>query len=78
MYDWLFPSDIHTHLHQTEASARNDGYNLRLRMRIENPTIASLPLEFLYREKGNYYLRHQPRYRPLALSQPALTPGACP
>jgi hypothetical protein len=74
LYDWLFPSDIHTHLHQVEAAARNDDNKLRLRMRIENPTIASLPLEFLYREKGNYYLSTNPdtvlsRYLNLALPQ---------
>ena len=60
MYNWLFPDDIHTHLHQTEASARNENFKLRLRLRVENPTIASLPLELLYREKGNYFLSTNP------------------
>jgi CHAT domain-containing protein len=60
LYNWLFPDDIHTHLHQTEASARNENYKLRLRLRVENPTIASLPLELLYREKGNYFLSTNP------------------
>lgn len=60
LYNWIFPPDIHTHLHQTEAAARSENCNLRIRMRVENPTIASLPLEFLYRERGDYYLATNP------------------
>ena len=60
LYDWLLPGPIHTHLHQTEASARKNRAKLRLRLRIEAPSIASLPLEFLYRSAGGYYLSTNP------------------
>ena len=60
LYDWLFPGPIHTHFQQTEAVVRRDKANLRLRLRIEASTIASLPLEFLYRAMGGYYLAVNP------------------
>lgn len=60
LYDWLFPNPIHTHLQQTEAVARRDKAKLRLRMRIESAPIASLPLEFIYRESGGYFLAVNP------------------
>lgn len=60
LYSWLFPGPIHTHLQQTEAVARRDKAKLRLRLRIEANTIARLPLEFLYRSIGGYYLAVNP------------------
>lgn len=60
LYSWLFPSPIHTHLQQTEAVARRDKAKLRLRLRVEASAIASLPLEFLYRAMGGYYLAVNP------------------
>lgn len=60
LYEWLFPSKIHTHFHQTEAIARVEQAKLRLRLRIEAESIARLPLEFLYREEGDYYLATNP------------------
>lgn len=60
LYSWLFPSAIHTQLQVTEAVARNNKAKLRLRLRIEANTIASLPLEFLYRTIGGYYLAVNP------------------
>jgi hypothetical protein len=60
LYSWLFPGPIHTHLQQTEAVARRDKAKLRLRLRIEANTIARLPLEFLYRTMGGYYLAVNP------------------
>lgn len=60
LYDWLFPNSIHTHLQQTEAAARQDQAKLRLRMRIEPSNIASLPLEFVYRSIGGYFLATNP------------------
>ncbi len=59
-YDWLFPGPIHTHFQQTEAVARRDNIKMRLRLRIEAEEIASLPLEFLYREIGGYYIAVNP------------------
>jgi small GTP-binding protein len=59
-YDWLFPDDIHTHFHQTEAVARAKGAKVRLRLRIEADSIASLPLEFTYRAIGGYFLAINP------------------
>ena len=56
LYSWLFPGDIHTHFHQTEARARMENAKLRLRLRIEAESIASLPLELLYRRQGGYFL----------------------
>jgi serine/threonine protein kinase len=60
LYGWLFPGDIHTHLHQTEARARLEKAKMRLRLRIEAESIASLPLEFLYRMQGGYFLAVNP------------------
>lgn len=60
LYNWLFPSPIHTHLHQTESVARAQNANVRLRMRIEADTIASLPLEFVYRSLGGHFLAINP------------------
>lgn len=61
LHDWLFPNPINTHLQKTEAVARNRDVNLRLRMQIEPPTIASLPLEFIYRAAGGYFLATNPK-----------------
>jgi len=60
MYEWVFPNAIHTHFQQTEAVARSDGTKLRLRMRIEAPAVASIPLEFIYRGSGGYFLAVNP------------------
>ncbi len=60
LYGWLFPGPIHTHLQQTEAVARRDKAKLRLRLRVEASAIAGLPLEFLYRTIGGYYLAINP------------------
>jgi CHAT domain-containing protein len=60
LYDWLFPGQIHTLLHQTEAVARIKNAKMRLRLRIEAETIASLPLEFLYRMQGGYFFAVNP------------------
>lgn len=60
LYDWLFPNSIHTHLQVTEAAARQDQAKLRIRMRIEPSNIASLPLEFVYRSMGGYFLATNP------------------
>jgi hypothetical protein len=60
LYSWLFPAPIHTHFQQTEAVARRDKVKLRLRMRIEAETIACLPLEFLFRSTGGYFLAVNP------------------
>ncbi len=72
LYDWLFPGPIHTHFQQTEAVARRDDTKMRLRLRIEAEEIASLPLEFLYRKIGGYYIAVNPdtvlsRYLNLAM-----------
>jgi small GTP-binding protein len=60
LYDWLFTGPIHTHFHQTEASARKDRAKLRVRLRIEEERIARLPLEFLYRTVGGHFLAVNP------------------
>lgn len=60
LYSWLFPEAIHTHLHQTEARARAQRAKLRLRLRVEAEEIASLPLEFLFRSLGGYFLAVNP------------------
>jgi small GTP-binding protein len=60
LYGWLFPGDIHTHFHQTEAHARSEKAKIRLRLRVEAEKIASLPLEFLYRTQGGYFLAVNP------------------
>ena len=60
LYDWLFPGPIHTHFYVTEAVARRENSKMRLRLRIEAEKIASLPLEFLYREIGGYFMAINP------------------
>jgi hypothetical protein len=60
LYDWLFPGPIHTHFHQTEAVARAQEVKIRLRLRIEAEEIAGLPLEFVYRETGGYFIAINP------------------
>jgi DNA-binding response OmpR family regulator/CHAT domain-containing protein len=60
LYDWLFPTPIHTHFHQTEAVARAEKTKMRLHLQIEVEDIASLPLEFLYRAVGGYFLAVKP------------------
>lgn len=73
LYDWFFPNIIHTHLHQTEAVARDKGAKLRLRLRVDAPSLARLPLELAFRETGGYYLAVNPATvlsRYLALPQP--------
>ncbi|NER08393.1 MAG: CHAT domain-containing protein [Okeania sp. SIO3C4] len=61
LHDWLFPNPINTHLKTTEAVARSKNAKLRLRIRIEPATIASLPLEFIYRAAGGYFLATNPK-----------------
>jgi AAA+ ATPase superfamily predicted ATPase len=60
LYDWIFPAAIHTHFQQTEAVARTERAKVRLRLRIEADTIASLPLEFIYRLSGGYFMAVNP------------------
>lgn len=60
LYDWIFPNSIHTHLQQTEAVARRGKAKLRLRLRVEAASIASLPLEFIFRKAGGYFLAVNP------------------
>ncbi len=60
LYKWLFPGPIHTHFHQTEAVARTENTKMRLRLRVEAEEIASLPLEFIYRETGGYFIAINP------------------
>lgn len=59
-YDWLFPAPVHALLHQTEAVARHQNCKLRIRLRIEAKGLARLPLEFLYRESGGYFVAINP------------------
>jgi len=60
LYEHIFPSPIHTHFQQTEAVARAKGAKVRLRLRIEHPSLARLPLEFLYRSLNGYYFAVHP------------------
>ena len=60
LYNHIFPSPIHTHFQQTEAAARARGTKIRLRLRIEHPSLARLPLEFLYRSLSGYYFAVHP------------------
>ncbi len=60
LYNWIFPAPIHTHFHQTEAVARAQKSKVRLRLRIDSEEIARLPLEFIYRESGNYFIAINP------------------
>lgn len=61
LYDWLFPPAIHTHFHATDAVARQEGLKLRIRLRVEVPAIAALPLEFLYWRERGHFLAVEPR-----------------
>lgn len=60
LYNWLFPIEIHAHFQQTEAVARREKAKIRLRLRVEAEEIASLPLEFIYRNLGGYFLSINP------------------
>lgn len=60
LYQLLFPSPIHAHFQQTEAVARSVNSKLRLRLRIEANSLASLPLEFMYRTSGDHFLAQNP------------------
>lgn len=60
MYDWLFPKDIHTQLNLAEALAKHDNAKLRIRLQVEAQEIASLPLEFTYREIGSHFMAINP------------------
>ncbi len=75
LYDWLFPPAIHTHFHATEAVARQEGLKLRLRMRVEPPAIAALPLEFLYWQERGHFLAVDPRTSVSRYLQVGLPPG---
>ncbi len=56
LFRWLFPEAIERHLGRAEAVARDKGEKLRIRLRVEAPAIAALPLEFLYwPERGHYF-----------------------
>lgn len=61
LYELLFPKEIHTLFQETEAVARNQGHNLRLRLDIEAESLARLPLEFLYRQDRGHFLAINPR-----------------
>ncbi len=60
LYELLFPGPIHTHLQETEAAIRSANTKLRIRLRIEANTLASLPLEFIYRELRGHFLAQNP------------------
>ena len=60
LYDLLLPSKIHTHFEKTEAAARSANANVRLRLQIDHDTVASLPLEFIYRHSEGYFLAVNP------------------
>ena len=75
LYDWLFPPAIHTHFYATEAVARQEGLKLRVRMRVEPPAIAALPLEFLYWRERGHFLAVDPRTSVSRYLQVGLPPG---
>ncbi|RCJ17031.1 hypothetical protein A6S26_31675 [Nostoc sp. ATCC 43529] len=60
LYNWLFPSAIHAHFQQTEAVANIQNSKIRLRLQIEAEKIASLPLEFIYRNLRGYFFAVNP------------------
>lgn len=60
LYEWLLPGPIHAHFQQTETRARFEKAKLRLRFRTDVASIATLPLEFMYRELGGYFLAANP------------------
>ena len=60
LFHWLFPPNVHSHLLQTEANARTKNMKVRLRLRVEEKNIARLPLEFIYRSTGNYFMATNP------------------
>lgn len=60
VYRWLFPSTINTLFESTVAVARNENAKVRLRLQIDANAIATLPLEFLYRKNGRYFMAVNP------------------
>lgn len=60
LYELVFPGPIHTHFNQTEAVARREQKNIRIRLTIESDKLACLPLEFMYRDEGGYFIAANP------------------
>jgi WD40 repeat protein len=58
LYSWMFPYPIDTLFTRAEGIAEGKKLKLRLRLRIEDHGIASLPLEFL--KKGHHFLAANP------------------
>lgn len=56
LFDSLFSGAVRTAYDESLFSARQQGKRLRLRLRIEDPALASLPWEFLYDSRSGEYL----------------------
>lgn len=61
LYDIILLREIDTHLNQSEAVARRQHKNLRIRLTIEPDTLARIPWEFIYRNEGGYFLSNNPK-----------------
>lgn len=61
LYDWIFPSEIKINFERTEAGADKKGAMVRLRLKIDEESIAHLPLEFIHLHTGNYFLATNPK-----------------
>jgi WD40 repeat protein len=60
LYSWIFPIEIHGFLEKIEALANDRKAKLRLRLCIEDNSIANLPLEYLYRKKKGDFIAANP------------------
>ncbi|CAN5610564.1 hypothetical protein BH10CHL1_BH10CHL1_09670 [soil metagenome] len=73
LFDALFTGEVRSRYDVSQELANQQGKGLRLKLRVQPPTLAALPWEFLYDPRGAEYIclsRNTPVVRYLELSQP--------
>ena len=72
LFDWLFTGETRSRYDVSQERARQQRKGLRVKLRIQSPTLAALPWEYLYDERAAEYLclsRSTPVVRYLELPQ---------
>ncbi|MCX6046791.1 MAG: SUMF1/EgtB/PvdO family nonheme iron enzyme [Chloroflexi bacterium] len=73
LFDALFTGEVRSRYDVSQELANQQGKGLRLKLRVQPPSLAALPWEFLYDPRGAEYIclsRNTPVVRYLELSQP--------
>lgn len=81
LFDALLPDDVRTCYRRSLDRARESGKGLRMRLRIDDAGLASVPWEFLYDESEGRHLslsKQTPVLRYVELQQPALELAVAP